>query len=159
MSRETSRFVLRSKERKYTSLPHLLSPRSAVNEPMKRALEEARRDRTEGRTDEAERAYARVAELARSQDDPLTLAHALRHISDLSRQRGALPQAWEHANEAVELYRKSGDRLGLANAIRLAALSAAAPGLAKRCWREARNLYSSLGVIAGVKECDSHLGN
>jgi hypothetical protein len=83
----------------------------------------------------------------------------LRHISDLERERGAQREAWQHASEAVALYRISDDRLGLANAIRLQALSAKDRGEAHACWREARDLYSALEVSAGVAECDRRLND
>lgn len=121
------------------------------------ALQDARRQRADGRADDAERGYGRAAELARSGGDSNALAHALRHLSDLARERGASIEAWEHASEAVDLYRRTDDRLGLANAIRLQAMSAASPERAEHCWAEARAFYSSLGNIAGVRECDSHL--
>ena len=109
--------------------------------------------------DDAERGYARAAELARLDRDPVGLAHALRHLSDVARERGEPSKAREHACEAVEIYRKGGDRLGLANSIRLKALSAAGAVEAKACWLEARALYSALDVPAGVAECDSHLAD
>jgi tetratricopeptide (TPR) repeat protein len=123
------------------------------------ALQDARRERAEGRTSEAEQAYNRAAELARSFEDSAGLAHALRHISDLERARGASEQARQHASEAVELYRSGEDRLGLANAIRSQALSAASTDEAQSCWREARELYASLGITAGVTECDFRLSD
>ena len=128
-----------------------------VKHSIELALEDARRERAEGRPEEAERAYARAAELARSQGDPLALAHALRHLSDLARDRGELVQAREHASQAVALYRKTEDWLGLANALRLSALSAGDREEATGWWKEARDLYFSLGVSAGVTECDSYL--
>jgi len=128
-----------------------------VDNAIKQTLQDAYRDRAEGRTKDAEQAYGQAAQLARSNEDWAALAHALRHMSDLARERGALAVAWVHASEAVELYRKSSDRLGLANAIRLQALSAPAPEKARNCWREARELYASLGINDGVDECDSRL--
>jgi hypothetical protein len=128
-----------------------------MSNPFELALEDARRHRAEGRIGDAERGYARAAEIARLNADRAGLAHALRHMSDLARERGERSQAREHACEAVELYRKGSDRLGLANAIRLKALSAADPIEAKACWLEARDLYSALDIPAGVSECDSHL--
>jgi hypothetical protein len=130
-----------------------------MSSPFELALQEARRHRVEGRLGEAERCYARAAELARSDADPAGLAHALRHMSDLARERGEASKAFEHACEAVALYRKGSDRLGLANAIRLKALSAENPVQAKACWLEARELYSALDISAGVSECDSHLAD
>ena len=130
-----------------------------MDEAIELALQDARRNRAQGRPDESERAYSRAAELARSHKQPAALAYALRHLSDLARERGASAEAWEHATKAVELYRTSEDRLGLANAIRLQAMSAAIPEESRRCWREARELYLSLGVTAGVAECDLHLND
>lgn len=126
--------------------------------PIELVLKEARRERAEGRTEEAKLTYARAADLARSQSNELLLAHALRHMSQLAHERGEMRAAWEHASEAAALYRSSGEeRLGLANAIRLQALSARNLEEASACWRQARDLYSSLGVTAGVTECDRHL--
>jgi hypothetical protein len=47
--------------------------------------------------------------------------------------------------------------LGLANAIRLQALSARDTDTARHHWAEALELYSSLGLVAGVEECQLHL--
>ena len=129
-----------------------------MSDPIQAALDEARRERAEGQFDNAEKAYANAAQLARSHGDKRLLAHALRHMSDLGRQRGETRAAWEHASEAAALYRQSDDQLGLANAVRLQALSAADRNQAKACWQEARDLYSSLGVSAAIAECDRHLG-
>jgi hypothetical protein len=128
-----------------------------MSKPIELLLEQARRQRAESRPEEAERTYLRAAELARSAGNELLLGHALRHVSDLARERGAVAQAWENASEAAGLYRRSGDQLGLANAIRLQALSACKPEQAAACWREARALYSLLNVAAGVTECDTRL--
>jgi tetratricopeptide (TPR) repeat protein len=125
--------------------------------PIEVALRNARDRRKEGRKREAERFYVEAAELARSEGDQTALAHALRHLSDLARARGASAKASQNASEAVVLYRQSGDTLGLANAIRLKALSVDDPQEAQACWQEARDLYSRLGVDAGVAECESHL--
>lgn len=120
-------------------------------------LEEARRLRADGRAEDAERTYAEAAEIARAEEDEAALAHALRHLSDVARERGAAGEAWEHASEAALLYRGSGDRLGLANAIRLQALSAPTEKEAAACWKEARGLYAELDVSAGVAECEGPL--
>lgn len=130
---------------------------SALEDPIEVALRDARRYRNEGRAADAEQAYYRAADLARENGNQLALAHALRHMSDLARQRAGLVDAWAYASEAASLYRQSDDRLGLANAMRLQALSATGNEEAKHCWREARDLYLALGVITGVDECDSHL--
>jgi hypothetical protein len=124
---------------------------------VEQALSEAKRLRSEGRADESERGYVRAADLARANGDQRMLAHALRHVSDLERERGAIPDAWEHACEATVLYRGTSDRLGLANALRLQAIAAPDRDRAQACWREARELYASLDVEAGVRESDRYL--
>ena len=128
-----------------------------MTDPIETAIQEARRERALGKAEEAELAYVRAVDLARSAGDEVLLAHALRHVSDLERERGARREAWEHASEAAALYRKSGEKLGLANAIRLEALSSQDCDEEQACWREARDLYSALGVSAGVAECDRRL--
>ena len=52
-----------------------------MSNPIELAFEEARRERAQGRPKEAERAYARAAELARLAGNELLLGHALRHMS------------------------------------------------------------------------------
>jgi tetratricopeptide (TPR) repeat protein len=128
-----------------------------VDDPIEAALQDARRYRQEGRSTEAEQAYRQATEQARSNGNLAALAHALRHMSDLARQRDAPAEARTYASEAVELYRKSDDRLGLANAIRLRALSAASAQEATAEWQEARDLYLNLGVLPGIEECDANL--
>lgn len=126
-------------------------------DPIELALEEARKAMADGRGAEAESAYARAAELARTGGDQAQLAHALRHLSDLARSRGDGGEAFRHASDATALYRDSDDRLGLANAIRLQALSAPSTEQASAYWSEARGLYAGLEVDAGVAECDRRL--
>jgi len=122
----------------------------------------ARADRNAGRCDDAERAYAAAAEQARSEKEPVALAHALRHISDLARERGSVAEALSSATEAVAIYREQpGSRpLDLANALRLNALALSAAGRAdeaRALWQDARRLYAQTGVIAGVEEADARL--
>jgi tetratricopeptide (TPR) repeat protein len=122
----------------------------------------ARRDRNEGQRDEAERGYALAADRARAVGEPLPLAHALRHVSDLARERGAADQALQAAKEAVALYRSAPDLrpLDLANALRLEGLALTATGRGSEAmpvWQEARALYESVGVTAGVDEADREL--
>lgn len=128
-----------------------------MSNPIELALRNARQKRKEGEESEAERLYAKAEGLARVEGDEVALAHALRHLSDLARARGDVAKAWRDSSEAASLYRKSGDQLGLANSIRLQGLSAPDPKEARARWEEARRLYSSLGVDAGVAECDARL--
>ena len=122
----------------------------------------ARAQRNAGNHDEAERGYAAAADQARREEEPLALAHALRHVSDLARERGATAEALSCATEAVAIYRSQGDSrpLDLANALRLNALAlndSGRPDEAEPLWKEARDLYASVGVQAGVDEAESQL--
>ena len=130
---------------------------SAVIDPIEDVLQEARSQRNMGNVECAEQKYGQAAGLARASGHEAMLAHALRHLSDLAHQRGAAVEAFDHASEAVALYRKLDDQLGLANAIRMLALSSPGQEAADGCWREARALYSALGVEPGVSECDRQL--
>jgi tetratricopeptide (TPR) repeat protein len=137
----------------------------AAEMEMAKTIEEVLRDaRAEARAGDqrkAERLYGDAASLARGQAEPILLAHALRHLSDLARERGAGDEALAAAEEAVALYRSAPSRsLDLANALRLAALAREAlneRGQAVTLWREARLLYDRCDVQAGVAECDRHL--
>lgn len=125
-------------------------------------LEMARGDRHARRPEAAERAYEAAANQARAEEQRLLLAHALRHVSDLARERGAPADALSTAAEAVAIYRAESEArpLDLANALRLNALAlidAGSPSEARQLWREARDLYSSCGVQAGVDDADAHL--
>ena len=122
----------------------------------------ARADRNAGRRDEAEHAYGAAASQARTENEPLALAHAQRHVSDLARERGFVDEALSAAAEAVAVYRaQSGARpLDLANALRLNALALDAAHRgdeATALWQEARGLYASVGVAAGVEEAYARL--
>lgn len=128
-----------------------------MDDAIEAALQDARRYRQEGRPAEAEQAYNRAAEQAQSDGNLAALAHALRHMSDLARQRDAWAEAHAYASRAAELYRNTEDRLGLANAIRLRALSSPNVEDARADWQEARELYLALGVTPGVEECDANL--
>ena len=127
-------------------------------------FEAARADRKAGRRDEAERGYAAAADRARAQADPAALAHALRHLSDLARERGSPAEALTCAAEAVSIYRtQPGSRpLDLATALRLTALALGDAGRADEStplWQEARDLYGSVGVNEGVEEAEARLAN
>ena len=126
------------------------------------AIAEARTVRTAGDAAAAEQLYRHAAELARSEEDDLLRAHALRHVSDLARERGDMNQALAAAEEAVALYRAAPDEspLDRANALRLAALALEGAGRREEAlpaWREARDLYARVNVQAGVDECDRRL--
>jgi hypothetical protein len=121
----------------------------------------ARQARTAGHPDQARDLYAKAAERARAVGAALSLAHALRHISDLDREAGQAERALRAADEAVGLYRASPGvtSLDLANALRLSALAREALGRpAIDLWREAGALYLAADVEAGVEEAERRLG-
>lgn len=110
----------------------------------------------EGRLEEARKLYEQAAERYRSLDDPLALAHTIRHVADVYRQQGQRESAERCYDEALAIYRAHSESppLDLANAIRgLALIRNQAP-----LWREARDLYAEVGVEAGVEECSRKLG-
>jgi hypothetical protein len=85
-------------------------------------------------------------------------------VSDLARERGSVGEALSSAAEAVAIYRSQpGSRpLDLANALRLNALALSDSGYAdeaKPLWQEARDLYASVGVAAGVDEAELRLAS
>jgi len=125
-------------------------------------LDKARGDRRAGRFEDAERGYRAAAAQARAERQQIALAYALRHVSDLARERGSAEEALEASAEAVQIYRAEADArpLDLANAMRLNALALTDAGRgaeAKEMWLEALELYSSAGVQAGVDDANAHL--
>jgi len=125
-------------------------------------LGDAREHRRQGRRAEALQTYERAAAMARSAGDVQGLAHALRHVSDLARELGRLPEALAAGQEAVGLLKAvdGGRRLDVANALRVTALALDALGRAddaRTCWQEALAGYAQAGVEAGVAECEARL--
>jgi tetratricopeptide (TPR) repeat protein len=113
-------------------------------------------------TDEALRLYGEAETLYRTAKAWLKLAHTVRHIADICREKGLLKIAEPAYQEALEIYRAHKETLplDLANTIRGLALLKEALGEkqeAKALWEEAGKLYASANVEAGVKECDRRL--
>ena len=99
---------------------------------------------------------------------PLQLAHKLRHLGDLLRERGDLERATPLLEEALALYRAEtpleeahpAHALDVANAVRRVALlreESQEPAAAVELWAEARELYARLELAAGVEEAEQHL--
>jgi tetratricopeptide (TPR) repeat protein len=100
--------------------------------------------------------------VSRSGDDPLRLAHAIRHLGDLHRAGARLADADRCYSEALAIYRsaEAPDALDFANALRPAALLKHALGdraAARQLFAEARDRYRDAGIDAGVQECARHL--
>ena len=91
----------------------------------------------------------------RQVDEPLKLAHAVRHLGDSYRRAGEVALAEPCYDEALSIYRSREDRnpLDLANAIRgYAILKSQMGDLAEseEQWIEAHNLYNYTNVMSGV---------
>jgi len=126
------------------------------------AVSQGRQARNDKNFPEARAHYAEAATIYRNQNDSLAYAHTLRHIADIYRQESKLAEAKPLYEESLELYRSNLDTklLDLANTVRPYALLNEEQGdceLARKLWEEARNLYGSLRVDAGVSECEAHL--
>src|SRR2546422_9975772 len=92
----------------------------------------------------------------RKVDDPLRLAHAVRHLGDAYYYARRASLAEPCYVEALSIYRRHEQRrpLDLANAIRGFAVlkdEVGAAEEAQRLWQEAHDLYVILNVPAGVR--------
>jgi tetratricopeptide (TPR) repeat protein len=106
--------------------------------------------------------YREAAEILRSGTDPLRFAHTIRHLADILRGDGVMEEARPCYEKALRIYRGHSETspLDLANAIRGYALLRGAAGEAeesKSLWKEARELYGSVKVEAGVQESDRQI--
>lgn len=106
--------------------------------------------------------YKEAVEILRSDPDRLKFAHTIRHLGDILRGDGSLDEARPCYEEALAIYRnhKEASPLDLANTIRGFALLRGAVGEAeesKFLWQEARGLYASVNVEAGVDESDRQI--
>jgi tetratricopeptide (TPR) repeat protein len=106
--------------------------------------------------------YEEAVTLYRQLDDPLGFAHTIRHLGDVYHDSGLPELALPCYREALEVYRAQAKAapLDLANAIRsLAVLRSEmqARDEARVLWEEARGLYQSVGVEAGVAESNARL--
>jgi tetratricopeptide (TPR) repeat protein len=114
-------------------------------------------ERDLGHRDEALRLYEEALAICRAGDDPLALAHTVRHVGDIHREAGRADLALACYDEALALYRANGRTrpLDLANAIRPLAILKEQAGdadAARRLWEEARDLYAAANVSQGVAE-------
>ena len=116
-----------------------------------------------GRHQAALACYEEAVAAARSADDPLRLAHAVRHLGDVHRRARRLAEAEACYEEALSLYARraaGAAALDYANALRPMAILQEERGQfeeARLLWARARDLYSAVGIEAGVAECADHL--
>lgn len=113
-------------------------------------------------TEAAIQHYREAVEIYRRGPDRLRLAHTIRHLADIYRGHGALDLARPLYEEALSIYRNDPGTppLDLANAIRGFALlqgNARESEAAKTLWQEARILYASMNVQAGVQESETQI--
>jgi tetratricopeptide (TPR) repeat protein len=125
-------------------------------------LSQGRQARKENRLSAARTHYAEAAQIYRVQNDPLAYAHTIRHIADLHLDESNYSEAKALYEESLELYRGNlnTELLDLANTVRPYALLNEKLGnvdSATQLWQEARNLYASLRLEAGIDECEAHL--
>ena len=98
----------------------------------------------------------------RQVDDPLKLAHAVRHLGDAYYYAGRSAQAQACYVEALSVYRgrEHARPLDFANAIRSFAVlkdHVGAADEARGLWQEAHDLYVAVNVPAGVAESAARL--
>jgi tetratricopeptide (TPR) repeat protein len=125
-------------------------------------IAEGKKTRAEGLLDAARAHYAMAAEIYASENNRLAYAHTIRHIADMFLGEAKYTEAKSRYEEALEIYRGNLDTklLDLANTVRPYALLHEATGhleAAREHWQEARNLYASLRLDAGLEECSKHL--
>jgi len=122
----------------------------------------AETERDLGRNCEALAPYEEAVVLCRKQNDALLLAHTVRHLGDVRRHLGQHEGAQSCYEEVLDIYRREPEAnpLDLANALRPFAILREKTGDfddARAFWREARKLYESLGIDAGVAEASQAL--
>jgi tetratricopeptide (TPR) repeat protein len=119
--------------------------------------------RDSGRNCEAGDLYEEAVSLSRKQNnDALLLAHMVRHLGDVRRHIGQHHGAHSCYEEALGIYRREpeANTLDVANALRPFAILKEKMGDfdgARAFWREARELYESLAIVAGVAEASQAL--
>lgn len=106
--------------------------------------------------------YEEAVSVHRELGDPQAFAHTIRHLGDVYHDSGLPEMALRCYREALEVYRAHPETapLDLANAIRsMAVLKSELQERdeARLLWEEARGLYQSAGVEAGVTESNARL--
>ena len=106
--------------------------------------------------------YREAVGILKGEPNRLRFAHTIRHLADILREDGSPEEAAACYEEALEVYREHTETppLDLANTLRGFALLKEAIGeneQANSLWREARSLYESVNVQAGVEESERQI--
>src|ERR1041385_2959167 len=106
--------------------------------------------------------YKQLVAERRISDEPLKLAHAIRHLGDAYYYAGEIKLSEPYYVEALSIYRGHDNprTLDLANAVRSFAVIKAELGADDEAidpWQEAHDLYRSVNVLAGVAGSAAHL--
>jgi len=106
--------------------------------------------------------YQLAAELYRKQENPLTLAHTIRHVADILLGEGNLEPAQRHYEEALAIYcaheeTPPGDLATTPRGYALLKEEFGKTDEATMLWQQTLALYQQLGIEAGVTESQSHL--
>jgi len=105
----------------------------------------------------ARKCYEEAVALLRDMDEPLRLAHVVRHLGDVYLEQGCPDLAEPCYCEARDLYLSQGDKssLDFANATR--SLAMLRWEQSKVLWEEAQTLYVSLNVGSGINESKTRI--
>jgi tetratricopeptide (TPR) repeat protein len=106
--------------------------------------------------------YQAAANALSKLNEPLRLAHTIRHVADIQRHLQLLDEAHANYAEALAIYRAQPDtgKLDLANTLRPYALLMESLGnhtAAREMLTEARDLYAALNLQVGVDEANRRL--
>jgi len=101
--------------------------------------------------------YEEAVVLFREADQPLVLAHTIRHLGDVYLEQGRPDLAEPCYHEALGWYRSHTDEssLDLANAVR--SLAVLRWEQARMLWEEARVLYTGLSIDGGIQESNARV--
>jgi len=101
--------------------------------------------------------YEEAVVLLRETDQPLVLAHTIKHLGDVYLEQGRPDLAEPCYHEALGIYRSHTDEssLDLANAVR--SLAVLRWEQARVLWEEARVLYTGLSIVSGIQESSARV--